>query len=176
MKALRTLVVDDDRDFANGLADLVHACGHLAEVSTSGQAAISKLRNREYDIAFVDVKMPNYSGFDVAKSIKKGELPCEVLLMTAFNLEDALAEEVSRGSVSVVGTAILGPGISDRIRRRASRRNCHRRRRQPPERCAARASVVEVRAQGAGGAGNFSNSHQKQDRTLHEHWSSDARH
>lgn len=102
MKALRTLVVDDDLDFTDGLASLVQACGHDAVVLTSGQAAVSTLRDQAFDIAFVDVRMPDVSGFDVVHAIKSGKVRCEILLMTAFKLEDALSEEVDYGAVAVV--------------------------------------------------------------------------
>ena len=58
MTALKALVVDDDYDFADSLADLIRMCGHDAWSVHSGGDAFDKLRNQQFDIAFIDVKMP----------------------------------------------------------------------------------------------------------------------
>ena len=124
MKALQTLVVDDDGDFAHSLADLVNACGHNAEVLTSGQAALRKIRDQAFNIAFIDVRMPGVNGLQVAYSVKRIDSNCEIHLMTGFNLEDALSQAVREGSVAVlerpytteqfheVFTSILPDGIA----------------------------------------------------------------
>ena len=70
MKVLKTLIVDDDKDFADSLADLVRACGHDAWPVYSGAHAFDRLRNQAFDIAFVDVKMPGFSGLHVVHDLR----------------------------------------------------------------------------------------------------------
>ena len=101
--SLRTLVVDDDAGFAHSLADLVSDCGHRAEVLTSGQAALNQFRrDQAFSLAFVDVHMPGVHGLRVARLVKRLGLNCDIHLMTALNLKDALSPVVSEGSIEVL--------------------------------------------------------------------------
>ena len=64
MRALDVLVVDDDRDLASGIADMLEAEGHRAILAVSGEAAIEVARERAFDMIFLDVKLPGMTGIE----------------------------------------------------------------------------------------------------------------
>ncbi len=99
MKTLKILIVDDDNDFAAGLADLITACGHDATVLPTVSQAIRRFRDQPFDVAFVDIKMPSLGGIDMHYALKDFRLNGELLLMTALDLEEVLRRVVRQGGV-----------------------------------------------------------------------------
>ena len=63
---MRVLIVDDDRDFGDVLADEVAALGHEVVVARSGQEAIATASSQEVDVALVDVILPDINGVTLA--------------------------------------------------------------------------------------------------------------
>ncbi len=60
----RILIVDDDRDHAESLADILEMRGHLVEVVHTGEAALACFCRRDFDLTLMDVKLPGKSGVE----------------------------------------------------------------------------------------------------------------
>jgi PAS domain S-box-containing protein len=61
-RELSVLVIDDERDVADVLGEMVATQGHHVETADSGAAALALLRARAYDVIFCDLKMPVMDG------------------------------------------------------------------------------------------------------------------
>jgi len=59
---LRILVVDDEPDVADVIAELLRTDGHHIDVEESGQAALDRLAADEYDLVLSDIRMPGLDG------------------------------------------------------------------------------------------------------------------
>jgi PAS domain S-box-containing protein len=68
----RVLVVDDNVDAAESLADLVAMLGHAVETASDGASAIEKARANPPDIVLCDLGLPGMSGYEVAKALRGG--------------------------------------------------------------------------------------------------------
>jgi PAS domain S-box-containing protein len=71
----RVLVVDDNRDGAETLAELVAAMGHDAEVAFDGPTALAKARARPPEVVLCDLGLPGMDGYAVAKALRSAGLP-----------------------------------------------------------------------------------------------------
>ena len=60
--ALAVLVVDDEPDIGEMLAEMLRKLGHRPEVKSSGEAAQAALRERDYDAVLCDLRMPGLDG------------------------------------------------------------------------------------------------------------------
>src|SRR5262249_56911557 len=61
--AMRTaLVVDDEPDIGELLAEMLRKLGYRIEVKASGEDAQAALRQRDYDVVFSDLRMPGFDG------------------------------------------------------------------------------------------------------------------
>ena len=56
MNSLKIFVVEDDVDFAEGLAETLEMEGHEVEIATSGEEAIARFKEKDFDLTFMDVK------------------------------------------------------------------------------------------------------------------------
>jgi CheY-like chemotaxis protein/two-component sensor histidine kinase len=76
----RVLVVDDNQDAAESLAELVEMLGHSSEVAFDGPTAIAKARACSPDVVLCDIGLPGMSGYEVARAVR-GHLANRVLLV-----------------------------------------------------------------------------------------------
>jgi CheY-like chemotaxis protein len=68
----RVLVVDDNADAAESLADLVRLLGHEVDVAYDGPSALAKLQSNAPDAVFCDIGLPGMSGYEVARAVRSG--------------------------------------------------------------------------------------------------------
>ena len=66
----RVLVVDDNPDAADSLADLLGIAGHAVEVAHDGPTAVERARANPPDVVLCDIGLPGMSGYDVARALR----------------------------------------------------------------------------------------------------------
>lgn len=69
--ALRILIVDDNRDGAETLATLMEYCGHTACTAGNGKDALALAAEALPHIVFLDIGLPDMSGYEVAVEMRK---------------------------------------------------------------------------------------------------------
>lgn len=69
MGRLRVLVVEDNVDAAESLAEVVKMLGHDVTVAYDGPTAIEKATSAAPDLVFCDIGLPGMTGYDVARAL-----------------------------------------------------------------------------------------------------------
>ncbi|MDP4090658.1 MAG: response regulator [Bacillota bacterium] len=80
----RALVVDDTKNIRILLTTCLEVCGYEVITASNGSEAIKLLETEVFDLAFLDVKMPEVSGTGVLKHIRSLDINMPVVIMTAF--------------------------------------------------------------------------------------------
>ncbi|HZT87643.1 MAG TPA: response regulator [Stellaceae bacterium] len=99
---MKVLIVDDDRDHAESIADVLDARGNEVEVAGSGEEAVARAGAADFDVVLMDVKLPGISGVDAFFEIKKRRPGARVMLMTGYSLEQVVAQAVENGALGVL--------------------------------------------------------------------------
>jgi PAS domain S-box-containing protein len=68
--ARRVLVVDDNADAAETLAEIARMLGHDVDVANDGASALDKARANPPDVVLCDIGLPGMSGYDVARALR----------------------------------------------------------------------------------------------------------
>ncbi len=76
------LLVEDDRDLGNILAEYLRIKGYSVELVTDGETALTMLSN-DWLIVILDIALPGISGFEVAEKIRKRGLNMPFIFLTA---------------------------------------------------------------------------------------------
>ncbi|HTP29199.1 MAG TPA: ATP-binding protein, partial [Anaeromyxobacteraceae bacterium] len=86
----RVLIVDDNADAAESLAELVEFLGHTAEIAYDGPSAIEKALANAPDVVLCDIGLPGMSGHEVARALreKKGNQMQLIAVSGYAQLED----------------------------------------------------------------------------------------
>jgi len=122
----RVLVVDDEEDLANMLADILRLeGGHTVEVVTDPRVALERLRTDETDILFTDLGMPTLSGWEVAAQARNLRPGLPVILVTGWGHQLDPEQVRAQGIAGVVAKPyriddILKAVASTRLTRRGS--------------------------------------------------------
>ncbi|NHQ90585.1 ATP-binding response regulator [Janthinobacterium lividum] len=77
----RILVVDDNRDAADTLAELLEMYGHTVRTAYTGTQATERTLEFKPDIVFLDIGLPDMSGYDVAVKMRQLPIPQQFLLV-----------------------------------------------------------------------------------------------
>ncbi|MEO9806214.1 MAG: response regulator transcription factor [Reichenbachiella sp.] len=80
---IKILVVDDEPAMREGLADNLQFEGYEADLAENGKMALQNLKEKKYDLVILDVMMPEMSGFDVCKALRREGNDVPVILLTA---------------------------------------------------------------------------------------------
>jgi DNA-binding response OmpR family regulator len=65
------LIADDNRDAADSLGMLLGLAGHEVRIAHSGQTALSLAQVFRPDTALLDIGMPDLSGYEVARQLRR---------------------------------------------------------------------------------------------------------
>ncbi len=91
----RVLVVEDNRDAAVTLRDLLVLGGHRVELAYDGRAAVAKARSFAPDVVICDIGLPGMNGFEVARALRAEPGPSRPILVAVSGY--ARPEDVARG-------------------------------------------------------------------------------
>ena len=83
MRAYRVLLVDDDSQLTEMLAEYLQPEGMAITAVGSGTQGLSRAQQDEYDLIILDVMLPGLSGFDVLRQLRQGGVQSPVLMLTA---------------------------------------------------------------------------------------------
>jgi signal transduction histidine kinase len=86
----RVLLVDDNRDSAESLAQLLRLFGHEVEQAYSGREALAAGRGRRWDLVLLDIGMPDVSGYEVARQLRADPALADATLvaLTGYGSEE----------------------------------------------------------------------------------------
>src|SRR5215831_12997684 len=101
MPSLSVMIVDDDRDLAEGLAELLEIHGYTVAVAGNGREAVERFRDQDYDMTFMDVRMPVMNGVDSFFEIRKIKPEAKIVLMTGFK-EPIVSRALENGALGLL--------------------------------------------------------------------------
>lgn len=95
----RILVVDDDKDFADVFSDILKTNHYDSQSCYSGQDAVNLVKKNDFDVLFVDIRMPKMDGVQTLIEVIKIKPSTTVIMMTGFSVDEmvhkALEEKAS---------------------------------------------------------------------------------
>ena len=92
------LIADDEESIRWVLERACAKDGHTVHAVASGREALAALRERAYDVALIDIKMPDLSGLDVLTRAREDHVDTLFIIMTAQNTMANAIEATKRGA------------------------------------------------------------------------------
>lgn len=94
----KILIIDDDEMMCATLSALVERKGHSATCATTLQRGRTLIETEDFDIVFLDVKMPDGNGLDLLAQIDATPATPEVIIMTGFGDPDGAELAIKSGA------------------------------------------------------------------------------
>jgi signal transduction histidine kinase/CheY-like chemotaxis protein len=101
------LVVDDEANTTEYFREIIQSYGLCADIANDGQTAIELLKQRKYDLVFLDWNMPEKNGAQVAREIRELSPSTKIHLISAYDWD-------------IISATLVGTSISDYMRKPAS--------------------------------------------------------
>jgi DNA-binding NtrC family response regulator len=97
MKA-RLLIVDDEEQFVEALSERLSMRDYDVTSSLTGEDAIEKIKNYNFDVVILDVRLPGIDGTDVLREIKNLKPLTEVIMLTGHGTVEMAIEGMKLGA------------------------------------------------------------------------------
>lgn len=95
---IRLLLVDDEVGYLEVLSKRLGKRDLDVTTASTGQQAIQILRNNDFDVAVVDLKMTDMDGIEVLNIFKKMDPDIAVIILTGHGSEQAAREGIEKGA------------------------------------------------------------------------------
>ena len=96
-RSKRVLVVDDNVDAAELMAELLKMSGHEPAVAHDGPQALRTLEHFDAAVAFLDIGLPAMDGYELASRIRARGLPIQLVALTGYGQAADLAKSRAAG-------------------------------------------------------------------------------
>jgi len=92
------LIIDDDELICATLSNVVKDMGHNATCAFTLREGLEKVRSGQFDLVFLDVKMPDGSGLGIVTDIRETPSSPEVIIITGFGDPDGAELAIKHGA------------------------------------------------------------------------------
>lgn len=82
MDKINILLIDDEIEFVETLAERLELRGYTSKIAGDGESGISMLANGAFNIAILDLMMPGLNGLDTLRQIREIDPDLPVILLT----------------------------------------------------------------------------------------------
>ncbi|MEZ4336432.1 MAG: response regulator [Sandaracinaceae bacterium] len=111
------LVVDDNVDLAENLAEALELAGASVDIAANGREALRRVEESAYDLVLTDMRMPEVSGLDLIRSLRAQDPATPVIVMTAYTKGSELDEARDRGALDILEKPIDLGALDDLVDR-----------------------------------------------------------
>jgi DNA-binding response OmpR family regulator len=95
---VKLLIVDDEVEFATTLVERLNLRGLEAHCAFTANEALEMADRNAFDLAVLDVKMPNISGLELAATMSKRHPDMKFIFLTGHTSEDDFEEGLKKGA------------------------------------------------------------------------------
>jgi len=96
------LVVDDYFADRETLKVILEERGYRVVTAETGTDALAKVRQKHFDIIFLDVRLPDLDGVKIFEQVKQMDSEVAVIMMTCFSEEEMVRRAASQGAYTCI--------------------------------------------------------------------------
>jgi two-component system response regulator PilR (NtrC family) len=100
--SLHIMVVDDEQSMCEFLEIILARNNYQVSCFTDAFAAVSSLENTSYDLVITDLNMPDMSGLEMLRTVKKKSPTTETIMITAFASTTSVIEAMKSGAFDYI--------------------------------------------------------------------------
>lgn len=115
MNDLTVLVVDDNRDLAESLAEILEIRGFRSDMVFNGEDAIIRAQNHDCDLILMDVVLPGLNGVETQAAIREFLPDARILMMTGYSANQLIDQAMEGGAIQVLKKPLDLDGLVETI-------------------------------------------------------------
>ena len=138
------LLVDDERDALDACSQALGKSYARVDTATGPLEALERIRARSYDAAVVDLKMPQMSGIELLRAIRKIDPDVAVILVTGYASVETAVEAMKEGASDYLAKPFTPDDLRLGVRKAIERQELLRENRELRERLGGRGEVSSL--------------------------------
>lgn len=95
---MKILIVEDNFELANSYRSELKKHNMVCDIAQNYEQGLSKAKTGVYDIALLDINLPDRSGVELLNSIRINKLPIGIIMITARTEEELLVNSLDNGA------------------------------------------------------------------------------
>ncbi|HUF93957.1 MAG TPA: response regulator, partial [Candidatus Limnocylindria bacterium] len=107
MEPAKILVVDDEKSILLLLREALGQWGYQVKTASSGMEALEILRSELFDAMLSDVRMPDMSGLDLLREVRKQDESIEVVMMTGYPTIASAVQALKEGAYDYLSKPLI---------------------------------------------------------------------
>jgi two-component system response regulator AtoC len=128
--SLRTLVVDDEKAFADLLSSILRREGYEVDAARSGVEALARLGETTYDLVLCDIQMPEMDGLEFLRQALARGVMRTTIMMSAYGGLDTAIEAMKLGAYDYISKPFQRDAIVLTLRKAEERERLRRENRE----------------------------------------------
>ena len=118
IKERLVLVVDDDEDLRIYAREALIRAGHRVLEASNGPAGIELIQTTPPDLVMLDLKMPDFDGFEVLRRVRSTEIGqlLPIIVLTAHGDEEMARNSFALGATDYLAKPFTPPQLHARVR------------------------------------------------------------
>jgi signal transduction histidine kinase len=122
MKGAKILIVDDEPPIRTACAKILAEQGASVETAGDGLAGLEKAKAQEFDLALIDLKMPQMDGMQLLEHLNQLDPDLVKIVITGFATLDTAIEAVQKGAYDYLPKPFTPGEMRTRVRRGVEKR------------------------------------------------------
>jgi DNA-binding response OmpR family regulator len=102
MKEKSVLIVDDEKNIRLTLSQALEASGWNIDTAVDGEEALSKLKEKEFGLILLDLKMPRMDGMEVLRHVSEIRPDIRIIVITAYGTVESAVEAMKLGAADFI--------------------------------------------------------------------------
>jgi DNA-binding response OmpR family regulator len=117
MERKSILIVDDEKNIRLTLSQALQVLQVETDTATNGEEALAKLKEKEFGLILLDLKMPGMDGMEVLRQVSEIRPDIRIIIITAYGTVESAVEAMKLGAADF----IQKPFATEEIRELVSR-------------------------------------------------------
>ncbi|HKP13188.1 MAG TPA: response regulator [Blastocatellia bacterium] len=121
-KKMGILVIDDEPTVCDALKMILSDSGYEVAIAPTGREGLDKIHRQRFAATITDICLPDTSGLTVLSQIREQDPNSLVIVMTAHNVPEIVAESLKRGALGVLSKPFPLTDLLDLLNRTLNER------------------------------------------------------
>jgi DNA-binding NtrC family response regulator len=102
MEKTRVLIVDDEKNIRLTLSQALEPLGVETDTAVNGEEALAKLKQKDFGLMLLDLKMPGMDGIEVLRRMRETRPEVRVIIITAHGTIESAVDAMKLGAVDFI--------------------------------------------------------------------------
>jgi heterodisulfide reductase subunit A len=124
MPKCSVLIVDDEAIVRESIKDWLGDTGYEVFTAESGEEALEKMKERDFGVVILDVRLPGKTGLEVLKEVKAVKPSIKSIIITAYPSDESAIEAKKLGAIDYLIKPIVPDELDSLIRETMQKADC----------------------------------------------------